>query len=231
MSTNLHRFAQAQGGHITWAQLLEAGLSTRTTSRWIEKGRLIRVYRGVYAVGHLQSNPIDAAHAALRAGGGRSALAGASALVLWEVWKHWPRQHEIVIAENRRPSGLSVHHSQTLLTRDVTTVQGLRLTSAARTVLDMAPRLSERQRMRAVNDLRLRGVLSNEELQDVVERNPRYAGAPLLRPLIETAQREPTRSELEDAFLKLVRQHDLPIPQINVHVCGHRVDAYYPDQS
>jgi very-short-patch-repair endonuclease len=63
----------------------------------------------------------------------------------------------------------------------------------------------------------------------VVARNPRYAGAPLLRPLIETAQREPTRSELEDAFLVLVRRYDLPVPEINVHVAGYRVDALYPD--
>ena len=41
------------------------------------RGRqLIRVHRGVYAVGHRRSNPIDAAHAALLAGGERSALAG-----------------------------------------------------------------------------------------------------------------------------------------------------------
>ena len=50
----------------------------------------------------------------------------------------------------------------------------------------------------------------------------------MLRPLLEIAQPEPTRSELEDAFLKLIRRNRLPVPQMNVHVWGHRVDAYFP---
>ena len=226
---NVHRFAQAQGGHVTRAQLEASGLAPRTIADWIAGGRLIRVYRGVYAVGHLQRNPVNHAHAALLAGGEHSALAGACALVLWGVWKRWPREHEIVIAGNRRPSGLIVHQSRTLLRRDVVVLEGLRVTSAARTMLDTAPRLSEPRRTRAVNDLRLRGLLGNDELEDVVSRNAWHAGAPLLRPLIETAQREPTRSELEDVFLQLLHDHGLPIPEINVHVCGYRVDAYFPD--
>jgi very-short-patch-repair endonuclease len=52
----------------------------------------------------------------------------------------------------------------------------------------------------------------------------------MLRPLLEVAQPEPTRSELEDAFLKLLRRHRLPVPKMNVHVCGHRVDAYFAQQ-
>jgi very-short-patch-repair endonuclease len=226
---NVHRFAGAQGGHVTRAQLIAAGTPPTTFEDWVARGHLIRVYRGVYAVGHLQSNPINAAHAALLAGAGRSALAGAAAMVLWRQWKRWPNPLEIVIAGNRRPSGLIVHQSKTLLRRDIRVVDGLRVTSPARTLLDMAPRLTERQLTRAVNDLRLRKVLSMEALADIVGRNPRYAGAPLLRPLIETAQPEPTRSDLEDAFLKVVRDYDLPMPEINVHVAGYRVDALYRD--
>jgi very-short-patch-repair endonuclease len=231
LSRNVHRFAETQGGHVTWAQLLETGMTTRTATRWIARGHLIRVYHGVYAVGHLQNNPINRAHAALLAGGPRCGLAGAAAMVLWGQWKRWPDPLEIVIAENRRPSGLIVHHSKTLLKRDIAIVDGLRVTSPARTALDMAPRLSESQLTRTVNDLRLTNVLTMRALDDVVARNPRYAGAPLLRPLIETAQREPTRSELEDAFLALVRRYDLPVPEINVHVAGYRVDALFPDHS
>jgi hypothetical protein len=226
---NVHRFAERQGGHVTRAQLYASGLAPRTAADWVSKGRLIRVYRGVYAVGHLQSNPINRAHAALLAGGPRCGLAGAAAMVLWGQWKRWPDPLEIVIAENRRPSGLLVHHSKTLLNRDIAVVDGLRVTSPARMVLDMALRLSESQLTRTVNDLRLTNVLTMRALDDVVARNPRYAGAPLLRPLIETAQREPTRSDLEDAFLKLIRRYDLPTPEINVHVAGYRVDAPYRD--
>jgi hypothetical protein len=69
--------------------------------------------------------------------------------VLWGVWRHWPKRLEIVTAGDRRPAGLLVHHSTTLLNRDITIVQGgLRVTSPARTMLDNARRLNPVQRTR-----------------------------------------------------------------------------------
>jgi len=228
---NVHSFAAKQGGHITRAQLLETGLDPRTVERWVAKGQLIRVYRGVYAVGHLQSNPINAAHAALLAGGERSALAGPCALVLWGIWRHWPKRLEIVMAGDRRPTGLVVHHSATLLKRDITIVQGLRVTSPARTMLDSARRLAPEQLTRAVNDLRLRDLLTIDQLADVTARNPTHPSVSRLQSELEFAQPEPTRSVLEDRFLPLLRRHKLPTPQINVRVAGYRVDAYFPDHA
>jgi Transcriptional regulator, AbiEi antitoxin len=246
MPPNVHSFAAGQGGHVTREQLLAAGLNPRTIKRQVQGGKLIRVYRGVYAVGHRPRNPADGAHAALLAAGPRSALAGSCALVLWGVWRHWPRQLELVTVGDRRPSGLksseqivprltgppqtmqaSLHQSATLLRRDIRLAQGLRVTSPARTMLDAAERLTVTQRSRAINDLRLRDLLSLEELADVVDRNPTHRGVTLLRPELELAQPEPTRSVLEDRFLPLLLRHGLPTPQINVHVCGHRVDAYF----
>ncbi|MGH2860028.1 MAG: type IV toxin-antitoxin system AbiEi family antitoxin domain-containing protein [Solirubrobacteraceae bacterium] len=230
MPGNSHGLAAEQGGHVTRPQLLDAGLDPRTIERWVTNGNLIRVYRGVYAVGHLQSNPVNAAHAAVLAGGERCALAGAPALVLWSVWRHWPKRLEIVTAGARRPSGLIVHHSSTLLGRDIKRVQGLRVTSPARTLLDTATRLRPDQLTRAINDLRLRDLVSIEDLRDVIARNPSHQAVTLLRPHLEYAQPEPTRSVLEDRFLPLLRKHGLPAPQINVHVAGYRVDAYFPKQ-
>jgi very-short-patch-repair endonuclease len=229
LSYYVHDFAQKQGGHVTREQLSDAGLAPATVSRWIASGKLIRVHRGIYAVGHRQSNPINAAHAALLAGGERSALAGACGLVLWKVWRSWPRKLEVVTAGDRRPTGLIVHHSTTLLQRDIKKVQGLRVTSPARTMLDTADRLRPEQLTRAINDLRLRGLLKIEDLKDVSARNPTHPAVTLLRPHLELAQPEPTRSALEDRFLPLLRKHGLPTPQINVHVAGYRVDAYFPE--
>jgi hypothetical protein len=231
VAENVHSFAAEQGGHITREQLLVAGMSPRTIDRWISSKRLIAVHRGVYAVGHLQSNPVSAAHAALLAGGPQSALAGSCALVLWGIWRHWPKRLEIVMAGDRRPTGLVVHHSATLLQRDITSVQGLRVTSTARTLLDNARRLNAKQLAHAINDLRLRDLLAIEQLEDLIARNPRHQAVTLLRPHLESAQKEPTRSPLEDTFLPLLRNHGLPTPQINVHVAGERVDAYFPDHA
>ncbi|HEX3615031.1 MAG TPA: type IV toxin-antitoxin system AbiEi family antitoxin domain-containing protein, partial [Solirubrobacteraceae bacterium] len=225
----VHRFASGQGGHVTRDQLVAAGLSNRTIDRWVKHQQLVRVYRGVYAVGHLQSNPINAAHGALLAGGDRCALAGGCGLVLWGVWRYWPKRLEIVLAGDRRPTGLIVYRSATLLQRDITTLQGLRVTSAARTMLDNAERLTPKQLARAINELRLRDVLTIDQLADVLARNPTHPAVTLLQPHLEFAQPEPTRSGLEDMFLPLLRKHGLPTPEINVQVVGYRVDAYFPE--
>ena len=39
-----------------------------------------------------------------------------------------------------------------------------------------------------------------------------------------------TRSELENAFLPLIREAGLPEPQVNVIVCGDLVDFWWPEQ-
>jgi Transcriptional regulator, AbiEi antitoxin len=231
VAPNVHSFAAKQGGHVTREQLLAASVSPRTIKRWVAAGKLIRVYRGVYAVGHLQSNPISAAHAALLAGGDRCALAGPCALVLWGIWRYWPKRLEIVIVGDRRPTGLTVQHSTTLLERDITTVRGLRVTSAARTMLDTAERLNPTQLTRAVNDLRLRDLLTIDQLADVIARNPTHPAVTPLQPHLEFAQEQPTRSPLEDMFLPLLRKHGLPTPLINFDVAGETVDAYFRDHA
>lgn len=214
---------------MTRAQAL-AEISRSTLERWLGTGRLIRVYAGVYAVGRLPTNPIDRAHAPLLAGGDGCALAGGSAFVLWGLWTRWPDPPEIICGEPRRPRGVTARRSSTLAPRDITTVDGLRVTSTARTLLDMAPRLSPQQLTRAVNDLRLRRLLDPRALADVAARNARHKGANLLQHVLESAQPEPTRSVLEDTFLRLLQRHGLPQPQVNVHVAGYRVDALFSAQ-
>ena len=134
-----------------------------------------------------------------------------------------------MIAGDRRPEGLLVHRSTTLLKRDIRKLGGLRVTSPARTMLDTAERLSPKQLTRAINDLRLRDLLTIDQLADVIKRNPTHQAVTLLQPHLEFAQAEPTRSVLEDIFLPLLRKHNLPTPQINTDVCGYRVDAYFPE--
>ncbi len=46
----------------------------------------------------------------------------------------------------------------------------------------------------------------------------------------ETAEADPTRSELESRFLKLCRRHRLPQPQVNAQVGDFTVDFLWPDR-
>src|SRR5918994_473478 len=50
----LARIAERQHGLVSHRQLAAVGLSTKAVTRRVEKGRLQRIHRGVYAVGHVQ---------------------------------------------------------------------------------------------------------------------------------------------------------------------------------
>jgi hypothetical protein len=221
--------ADAQGGHITREQLHQIGLSDHAIAHLIRRGDLRRVYRGVYAVGHLPQLPLDHAHAALLAVGARSALSHGSAGSYWAVFADWRHPLEVVTPMDRRPRGIVVHRASTLVRADihVDPETRVRVTSAARTALDLTPRLRDTRAARMVRDLRVRRLVTPAELRDVSARNPKHPGARRLRHTVLGSQREPTRSDLEDAFISIVERFNLPVPEINVFVNGERVDFLY----
>jgi very-short-patch-repair endonuclease len=227
--SELGELAASQHGHVTRTQLLSAGVPASTIRNWLAAGRLIHVFHGVYALAYRRADPLSRAQAALLATGDRSALAGETASALWDVGQRWPAVPQTIGRTHRRPTGIKYVRSKTLLRRDVTMISGLRVTSAARTVLDVAPLLSDKRLERAINGLRVRRVISTQQLDDVVSRNPKHPGASILKWQLGRAQKEPSRSELELVFVDLLRRSHLPMPLINTHIGRFRVDAYFPE--
>ena len=62
-------------------------------------------------------------------------------------------------------------------------------------------------------------------------RNWQHVGRAVLVRLIAAAQTVPTRSELEDAFLKVVRRQKLSVPATNVYVGPYRVDPLFGNRA
>lgn len=222
--------AQRHGGHVTRQELMELGLTPKAIRHRLRRGLLIEVYYGVYAVGHLPTNPIDGAHGALLAAGPRSALSHGSAGSVFRIYKRWGRPLEVTIPADRRPRGLIVHHSRLLTQADITLHEGLRVTSPARTLLDLAPRLTPKRRVRVFNELRMEHGMKVEEVESLLSRFPRHPGARLIRPIIGSATDEPSRSHFEDDWPRFAEQFGLTGWELNRHVCGHRVDVLFlPD--
>ncbi len=120
-----------------------------------------------------------------------------------------------------------MHFTTRLSRAEVTSLQGLRVTTPARTVLDIAPALSAQRLTRIINDLRLGRRLTFDELDELTRRHPGHRGARSVRALI-AQDHGATRSELEDRFQQLVKQHKLPQPVMNTMIAGYEVDAYFP---
>jgi hypothetical protein len=218
--------AARQHGHITRAQLIALGLGPGAVKHRVRLGRLIRVYAGVYAVGHRPTNPVDRAAAAVLACGRGAVLSHGSAASLWGLLS-WEMPFEVSVREDRARLGITTHRIRTLERSEVRTHLGIRVTTPARTLLDIAPRFDDAALTRAVNDLRLAGHLSTRQLAEVLERTRNRPGLKRLRQIVEGSTTAPTRSAFEDEFRKFAERFGLPSPEINARVSGREVDALF----
>jgi very-short-patch-repair endonuclease len=221
--------AARQYGHVTRAQLVELGLGRGAIDGRIEAGKLIAVHAGVYAVGHEQTAAVARAAAAVLACGPGAALSHSSAASLWGIGKRWDFPLEVTVPGDRRRQGIRIHRCTTLTRKDIRRHLGIRVTSPARTVLEIAPRLTDQALARAVNDARLGRHLRLTDLDELLERTPHHPGARRLRPFADTRQ-APTRSGWEDKLTGFAERFDLPTPRINAHVAGWEVDAVFDDE-
>jgi hypothetical protein len=217
--------AHRQRGYVTRRQLLALGESRNAIYHAIRAGRLIPAHAGVYALGHLPTLPQDRAFGALLACGSGAVLSHGTAAAVWGIYRRWTMPCEVTAPGCRRRPGIVIHRA-TLPPAEKTTQLGLPVTTPARTVLDISPRLSERALTRVVNDLR-HTYLRLEHLAESLDRCPRHPGVARLRPFVD-APKGPTRSEFEDAFQAFRERFGLPEALINTKVAGFEVDVYFP---
>jgi REase_MTES_1575/Transcriptional regulator, AbiEi antitoxin len=222
------RLAHRQHGYITHPQLLALGLGPHAIAYRIRTGALIRVHFGVYAVGHVPTHPLASSAAAVLACGPHAAMSHHSAAVPWQLIKRWDGLPEVTTPGKRRRPGIRVHRSITLTPADLTTYAGIRITSPARTLLDIAPTLREHQLIRAINDGRLAGHLTLPAIRELLSRSAGAPGAARLAELV--ADPALARSSFEDEFRRFIERHGLPQPLVNVTVEGYEVDALFPGE-
>jgi very-short-patch-repair endonuclease len=115
---------------------------------------------------------------------------------------------------------------------DVTEIDGIRVTTVPRTLLDLAAVLSVRDLGYALDRAERLQVFDVEAMEDVLSRARGRRGAKAVRKAIAGWKPADVRSELETLFQELVRELSLTTPRFNVLVDGeqytHEVDAFWP---
>jgi hypothetical protein len=208
---------------------VEQGVDRDRIKRWRRDGRLRPVHLGVYAVGHAAPSPDgDLMAAVLACGAGTHAShgsAGHSLRMLPE--RPWRPHVTVPTTAGRTRPGIVIHRVKALHVLDTGHLNGIPMTSPARTLLDLAPSLPPAELTRACHEAWIQHRLTPAVVKACIARNPTKKGA---RKLLRAIGADATLSKLEDAFLALLTRHELPLPRTNIDHRGDKVDCHWPDR-
>jgi len=217
--------AARQHGLVSVTQLRALGLDSRAIARRVERGWLRR-RGGVFQVGPILG-PCAREMAALLRCGERALLSHLTAAVVFALRAARPGAPvdvTLVGAGLRPRPGLRLRRVHSMPPGDVTTYDGLRITTPARTIADLSSTLPAVELGRLIEEARIRNLATLDDLR------AREHGHPALRAALAIHD-DPqiTRSEAERRLLELIRAAGLPAPHCNARVLGFEVDMVWPD--
>jgi very-short-patch-repair endonuclease len=230
--------AERQHGVVSIGQLRAIGISEDAAAGRVRAGRLHRIHRGAYSVGHRALSDESRWMAAVLACGKGSGVTAEvpgpadqemSILDYWgatishrsaaELWQLLPtREGPVDVSVHgdggrRKRVGIRLHRSRLLRPSSVTLRRGIPVTTPAKTITDLERVSTGRRSLIAAWELRR------------ATRQANVLGLPL-----EERNRRRERSDLEEDFLMLCRRYGLPTPEVNVRVGGELVDFLWREQ-
>jgi predicted transcriptional regulator of viral defense system len=218
--------ASRQHGVVSRAQLYKLGFDNPAVERRIAGGRLHRLYRGVYAVGHTVLGPHARWLAAVLACGEGAALSHRSAAALWGLHPTAAARIDVTVSRTsgvRSTARIVVHRP--VRPADTTRREGIPVTTPMHTLADLGTGVPRRQLEKACENAEAAGLL------DLGRLDATHPGAKRLLTVIDEHDLgASTRSETEDAFLQLCDEHGIPRPLVNSRVEGFEVDFCWPEE-
>jgi very-short-patch-repair endonuclease len=218
--------AQAHG-IVTRVELLQAGITRNEIEHRLGTGSLIAVLRGVYRVGH-RAPSLEARYiAAVKAGGQEGVLSGLPAAHLFGLVKGTAPPPEVTAPTERRIKGVKTRRCR-LDRRDKTLWRGIPVTTVPRTLVDVSSLLPLEGLARVFHEANVRYRTRPDQVEAALARAPRVKGSNGLRRVLR-GDVHVTLSELERAFLRLLRAGGLPLPRTNSQAGNRYVDCRWPD--
>lgn len=227
--------AARQHGVVARRQLLGAGITARMVEWRVQRGRLLRLHAGVYAVGHAQLRREGRWLAAVLASGPRAVLSHRSAAALHGLRPHSGSEIDVATPAHRAGvAGVRLHARRRLDRADWTQIDAVPVTTVARTLVDLAGFVPADQLLRALRRAEELRSFDLHAIEAALARTSGRAGrghAAMRAALAEARARgtQLTRRELEERFLTLVTRAGLPQPHTNVWFPDHafEVDALW----
>ena len=195
--------AERQHGVVEHQQLLALGLSRSGIEKRLREGRLHRIYRGVYAVGHRRIRRKGWWMAATLTTGG--VLSHRSASALW-------------------------HRTSSLPSDDITIQDGIPVTTVPRTFIDLAEVVSRRKLERTLDEAEYRRLFDERTFRAAIAARRGRIGAKRLALALDdhTVGATRTNKGLEERFFLLCREAGLPDPIVKPMIGPYEVDFLWP---
>ena len=211
--------AGRQYGVVATRQL---GFTANAVATRVASGRLHRVHRGVYAVGHLGLGQEARWLAAVLACGEGAVLSHRSAAALWGVRLGELFRPEVTTEHPRRQATIASRRGM-LARADRALHRGIPVTSPSRTLADLAHVLDRDELTRTLREAMFRRLYDPRAIEDALTRRPSRLLADLL------TEATVTQSMLEDRFLTICTRHRLPSPRTQHRIGAKRYDFVWPE--
>lgn len=202
------RIAVVQHGVVSLLQLRACGVTRNSIRHRLAIGRLHRVHRGVYAVGHEIVSRRGFWMAATLAHGPFAVLSHRSAAELWGMLRRPTGIPHVTIPRGgttAKRKGIVLHASASIGPRHISRRDYIPLTTPARTIDD----------------------LRRTESTELVRAAIRQAG--FIGLSLRGVEADGTRSGLEFDYLGFFREIGVPEPLVNKKVGEDRPDFHWPD--
>ena len=231
------RVASRQHGVVTFDQARQAGLTPRQVDHAVSTGRWTRMGRGVF---HVAGAPRTWRSELMGTCLAADAVAShRSAAVLLDLPGFRLGTPEVTVPRGRHSSwqGTRVHEIGDLDLASIRRVDGIPVTGAARTILDLGAVVSEQRVEEAMFHALDRRLTTWDELASVLVLHAcrgRTGVGPLRRVIEHNTKKGVPQSRLEVLYLRLVDEGGLPAPARQIEVRDRegfiaRVDAGYPN--
>lgn len=229
----LAELARRQHGVVATWQLSVLGYSRHQIRAEVEAGRLHRVRRGVYAVGHMRLSLRGRWMAAVLACGCDALLSHRAAAALHNLRPPPSGPTDVTVpGRNASRAGVRVHNVRSLHPDDCGLIDGIPVTALPRTLLDYAEVAGEQWVRLAIEEAHRQQVFDMGPILTLVARSPGRRGMkPLQAALARVAPDPPwMQSEPERRLLVGLRLAGAPEPSANTVVEGELVDFHFPHE-
>jgi predicted transcriptional regulator of viral defense system len=162
----LYEIAEDQGGYFSLSQAESVGIRRNQIYRDVERSKIERVYPGVYRLALFPANQYEEIYAAVVSIGEEAIVCFETALYVYGLSDIIPSEIHIIVprSSSRRRTHIKMHTNQ-LDDQDITSFEGFRITTVARTLVDvLATHVSLDQVELAITQAISRGLTTPDEL-------------------------------------------------------------------